>query len=123
VKKIPLELLRKNPKIYHEAFEVGRLADGVNVEVPDQFPLDGLMPPPIQQAGNALAALGRAMVAAAMGAAVLVPETVAASRRYICAECEHHQEGRCRLCGCCNAGQIISKVRLATEKCPVGKWN
>lgn len=43
----------------------------------------------------------------------------------ICMECNHQTEGRCRLCGCRvtkSSLPITNKIKMATEKCPVGKW-
>lgn len=45
------------------------------------------------------------------------------ARKKICASCEHWNAdafgglGRCGKCGCSGV-----KLRLATSKCPVGKW-
>ncbi len=42
-----------------------------------------------------------------------------------CRPCEHYTaKGACRLCGCCLEGKsgLSSKVRMATQGCPVGKW-
>ena len=45
-------------------------------------------------------------------------------RKSICKECEHwissawNGTGKCKLCGC----STWVKIRIATEKCPVGKW-
>jgi hypothetical protein len=39
-------------------------------------------------------------------------------RKALCISCEHYDFGVCNSCGCfCSA-----KVRLKTEKCPIGKW-
>jgi hypothetical protein len=53
---------------------------------------------------------------------VLAPAGVVEARRALCLPCEHngHRESggiRCQLCGCTGA-----KLDLATERCPVGKW-
>lgn len=46
------------------------------------------------------------------------------SRLNICKQCEFWDEkafnntGRCRKCGC----STWAKLRMATEKCPIGKW-
>lgn len=45
------------------------------------------------------------------------PETIAA-RLAICEPCEDRAAGRCKRCKCF----IKLKVRLAGEKCPLGKW-
>lgn len=43
----------------------------------------------------------------------------------ICMECNHQVEGRCRLCGCrvtTSSLPIINKIKMGSEKCPLGKW-
>jgi hypothetical protein len=45
-------------------------------------------------------------------------------RKSICKECEHwissawNGTGKCKKCGC----STWAKIRLATERCPIGKW-
>lgn len=39
-------------------------------------------------------------------------------RKGICTRCPDNDLGRCLRCGC----YLYSKVRIASEKCPVGKW-
>lgn len=80
-------------------------------------------PPLLEQAGNVLAAAGRVLGAVARGEAVMAPADVVAARRAICLPCEHngHRESggiRCMKCGCTGL-----KLDLATEACPVGKWD
>jgi hypothetical protein len=51
-------------------------------------------------------------------------ETKMSERKSICKECEHwissawNGTGKCKLCGC----STWAKIRIATEKCPIGKW-
>jgi hypothetical protein len=43
----------------------------------------------------------------------------------ICRECEHFIDQHCALCGCrvdATASAWRNKIRMATEKCPIGKW-
>ena len=45
-------------------------------------------------------------------------EKTVANRKKLCESCKHYDFGVCDQCGCfCSA-----KVRLKSEKCPVGKW-
>ena len=45
-------------------------------------------------------------------------------RKSICKDCEHwissawNGTGKCNLCGC----STWAKIRMATERCPIGKW-
>lgn len=62
----------------------------------------------------------------AAGRPTRVDEEVAAIEA-ICKQCEKYEpiEGRCSVCGCkiLTPGiTIMSKAKLATEKCPKGKW-
>jgi hypothetical protein len=72
-------------------------------------------------AGNALAAAGRVVVAVVQGQLVKVAPAVYYERLEICRGCEFNGEApsgvRCMKCGC---GGL--KLELATERCPVGKW-
>lgn len=36
----------------------------------------------------------------------------------ICKECEHYNNGNCRLCGC----NMNLKTRIDSAHCPIGKW-
>ena len=45
--------------------------------------------------------------------------------REICKPCEKYVEGRCKTCGCrVNKSSIAvaNKIKMVTEKCPMGKW-
>jgi hypothetical protein len=42
-----------------------------------------------------------------------------------CEPCEQFIEGRCKKCGCRTVAKgmaLTNKIKLATEKCPIGKW-
>lgn len=45
-------------------------------------------------------------------------------RLAICQGCPNLQNGHCSQCGCaCNeSNQLINKLAIKTEKCPIGKW-
>jgi len=80
------------------------------VERPKQYP------PLLEQAGNALAAAGRAIASGLQ----LVDDAEHARRLAICEGCEHYDgdRHRCRKCGCWSN----LKAKLASEKCPMEKW-
>lgn len=80
---------------------------------------DPQYPSLIVQAGNVARAAGRVVAAIAKGDQVLAPEPVREQRLAICEACEFFDanQRRCTKCGC---GGL--KVHLATERCPVGKW-
>lgn len=46
------------------------------------------------------------------------PADAQRARLDVCRGCEHHTGLRCRICGCFTA----AKVKMAHEKCPIGKW-
>jgi hypothetical protein len=54
----------------------------------------------------------------------IVSDDIYNQRHAICSACEYWEagaflgSGRCEKCGC----STKAKLRLATEKCPVGKW-
>ena len=45
-------------------------------------------------------------------------------RLAICQLCPHFVDNHCRVCGCpcVETNQLINKLALATEACPLGKW-
>ena len=46
-------------------------------------------------------------------------DEVVKQRWDICKSCEHFRLWQCRLCGCLVSG----KIRLASERCPILRWN
>lgn len=46
------------------------------------------------------------------------------ARWAICQQCPHLEAGKCRLCGCpiVRDRRLISKLSMARESCPAGKW-
>ena len=66
------------------------------------------------QAGNAIAAIGRAANAALHGQQVLVDTETKAARLARCNSCRHLKDQRCVLCGCF----VDAKAAVATEECP-----
>lgn len=62
--------------------------------------------------------LGNALVAwVGKGMPITQPEELT-KRQDTCNTCEHFTGSKCKLCGC--FAEI--KMRMASEKCPVGKW-
>ena len=45
-------------------------------------------------------------------------------RLAICQACPNLQQNHCSLCGCAcvENQQLMNKLAIATEKCPIGKW-
>ncbi len=78
-------------------------------------------PPLTEQASNLAGAVGRAAQAVVTGNAVIAPKEEYSRRFRICVACEHFHgmHVRCRKCGC----KLKAKLRLATERCPAGKWD
>ncbi len=76
------------------------------------------MPSFAQQAGNALAAAGRAVGAALAGEPVIASTELQERRWAICLACEHLENEKCKLCGC----HMRLKSALAQERCPIAKW-
>lgn len=97
-----------------EAWGSPRAGGGLN-------PPDPPLPSLASQALSAAGAVARVAAAAVTGQAVLVPDEVYEMRLAVCRACPHHRaDDRCGLCGCYLAG---AKARLATEHCPIGKWD
>ena len=70
---------------------------------------------------NAAGAAGRVVSALVNGEDVLVLAETAQARMALCLGCEHLWAPnvlQCKLCGC----WVKAKTKLATEKCPAGKW-
>lgn len=79
-------------------------------------PLPGLF----AQAVNATKAAGRVLRAGARREVVRATPEQFAQRKLICLGCEFFRKSdeRCSKCGC----SYHLKLKLATERCPVGKW-
>jgi hypothetical protein len=81
---------------------------------------EGVTPTNLQMMGSAIKA---AADWTKSGFPIPDPETLNA-RLEICKGCEFWDEsgfaktGRCKKCGC----STQAKLRMATEKCPIGKW-
>lgn len=71
-------------------------------------------------AGNAAKAAGRAIGAFLTGKPVLVETDVRNARLTVCHSCDRFdpKKNRCSECGC----YVNGKTKLATERCPLGKW-
>lgn len=78
----------------------------------------GFSATPIQKARNAALAAARIAKSVARREPVIVSDQEHDRRFAICQACEHFTGTSCRLCGCI----AKFKTKLATEKCPIGKW-
>lgn len=76
------------------------------------------MPPVKTQLAHAAGALRRAAQAVVKREPLLATAAEAEARREICASCPDLVNGRCARCGCF----YKAKIKLATERCPLGKW-
>lgn len=77
-------------------------------------------PPLMQQASNAVHAVGRIASAVIRGNQVLVSKEDRDRRRQICVSCDKYDpvQSRCTQCACFSA----LKPWLNTEVCPLNKW-
>lgn len=77
-------------------------------------------PPILTQVRNFSGAVGRVARAAVAGTPVIAEPEVVTHRLVVCSQCELWiaERKRCSKCGC----HTSAKVRLATEKCPDGRW-
>ena len=82
-----------------------------------------MSPPLLEQAANVAGAVVRVISAVVHGEPVKANPAVHDARLAICGDCEFNVGRRlgvnvkCTRCGC---GGV--KLHLATERCPVGKW-
>lgn len=75
-------------------------------------------PKPCTIISNAAGAAGRVIKAKASGQKVTVSDNERDRRMAICYICEFFTGTSCEKCGCVARW----KTKLATEKCPMGKW-
>lgn len=78
------------------------------------------LPPLVVRGLNFARALARW---AAAGFATRSQDTIA-ERLAICQECPHFVKNHCAKCGCAcvEKNRLMNKLALASEKCPIGKW-
>jgi mannose/cellobiose epimerase-like protein (N-acyl-D-glucosamine 2-epimerase family) len=79
---------------------------------------EGGSPSALEMVSNAAKALGRVVKAAATGEPIRVSPDERDRRWAQCMTCENLVDDRCKLCGC----SFLAKIKLATERCPIGKW-
>jgi hypothetical protein len=79
---------------------------------------DDSFPTLLEQAGNALGAVGRVATAVMHGEPVKVSPEERDRRWGLCMTCVNLVDDRCKLCGC----HFRPKIELAPERCPIGKW-
>ncbi len=102
-------------------------ARGVHVhracrQSPDLLPAAEKLGITLDDARHYAAALARWTIA---GWPVRPPAEVARIFVDCCQPCEHFAAGRCALCRCRVAPgglAVANKIRMATEKCPLGLW-
>ena len=94
------------------------IADKILATIKAKYGRPVAAPPIAQTLSNAAAAAARVIAATLTGQQVAAADDVIAARRAACGACPDLQNGRCLRCGC----YYSAKIRLATEKCPVGKW-
>ena len=116
MKTIPLSQLKQAGNLWHRAFEVGRLVNGVAVEVPDDFPWEPMQPVPA--APPALAA----KISSLFGGATTVDEALQNARLAICGACASNVSGNCAQCQTCGGRPVAHKVKWSYERCPDEKW-
>ena len=88
------------------------------------------LPGKARQMRNAFEASKRLVHARLKGAPVRVDAERFNRRLEVCLECDFvivrqtpaRPYHRCAQCGCWLDGDYLAKARLATESCPVGKW-
>lgn len=78
-----------------------------------------------KQLSNAVKAGTRIIGNIVQGKSILVSDEIEKQRYSICLDCDRFDKTqmRCMECGCYLKGQILRKVKIATEKCPKGKWS
>jgi hypothetical protein len=76
------------------------------------------MPPVATQIKNAAVALVKVTSTVTSGNPIVAPEEEIEKRKTICESCEFLNGHRCAKCGCV----FNYKIRLATQRCPVGRW-
>jgi len=84
------------------------------------------LPSKFQLAKNATSAVFRVAKAVIRGESVTVDNATMEARLTTCEQCEYYRpkDGRCAhvKCGCYLKSLLLKKTKLATEKCPAGKW-
>ena len=86
-------------------------------------------PPAPTLARNAAVAAGRVAIAAVRGGSVKVSPAQEAKRLEVCRTCDRVKPSaakpdylRCLECGCWLNGKFLAKASLATETCPLKRW-
>jgi hypothetical protein len=124
IRVIDLEQVRADkPEGYIEnVLSQGTVTDGVlfiddvpYMELQQKY---GGKPTIFKKASNAAGAATRVIKSKAQGQQVTVPDEERDRRMAICQVCEFFTGTTCLKCGCVARW----KAKLATEKCPVGKW-
>lgn len=102
-----------------ETFEWdGECPHGFTVDDHPEPPEPPEMPSGRQQVANFFDAVERTAMRLMRGKRVIASGDVRKKRSEICDSCDLRSKNRCTQCGC----QLLAKVALDGEKCPIGKW-
>ena len=116
MKRIPLEQLRQaTGNTWHDAFRVGKLVDGIAVEVPDDFPITA--PAIIPAAPAAIQSTLHTLFTS-----LKASDATQAARLAVCQVCEFNRAGNCAKCQTCGGRPVAHKVKRLDETCPESKW-
>jgi predicted Zn-ribbon and HTH transcriptional regulator len=104
-----------------ETSEIYKLNSAGEYEFLSKFSMAPATPPTLPQQA---ASLGKALVNWTSSGFAPTPPDILTAREAICRACPEwdaqalNNTGRCRKCGC----STWAKLRMATERCPIGKW-
>jgi hypothetical protein len=104
-----------------ETSEIYKLKASGEYEFLSKFSMAPATPPPLPQQA---ASLGKSLLNWTTSGFSATPPDILAEREATCHACTEwdaaalNNTGRCRKCGC----STWAKLRMATERCPIGKW-
>ena len=104
-----------------ESNEIYKLNEAGEYQFVSKFSISKATPPSLPQQA---ASLGKALVNWTASGFSTTPPDIFAAREATCSACPEwdpaalNNTGRCAKCGC----STWAKLRMATERCPLGKW-
>jgi hypothetical protein len=104
-----------------ETFEIYKLNAAGEYDFLSKFSMAPATPPSLPQQA---ASLGKSLVNWTASGFTPTPPDILAAREATCRACPEwdatalNATGRCRKCGC----STWAKIRMASESCPLGKW-
>jgi len=104
-----------------ETSEIYKLNAAGEYEFLSKFSMAPATPPSLPQQA---ASLGKSLLNWTASGFTATPPDILAAREATCRACPEwdsaalNNTGRCRKCGC----STWAKIRMATERCPLGKW-